>query len=550
MATCMEMCPREERRLREEQRRLHSSEIIPDTAHLPRPKANPRTTVKEFSRSAAGKREPTSEELRPPHVLLQTIHYLVSSLLTREDTLWVELYNFVFDRLHAVRQDVVLQQPSSIQCIHILEPIIRFYVYAGYRLHDEPIHSYDPYINNSHLQQCLKTLLVCYESVEETTENRPEFESVYLLHNLGSMEALSHAMTLSPSIRSHPTVNLAMSINRAYTENNFIRLFSLIDKCSRLQLYALHRHLPDIRRHILYIMNIAYSSRNTKFPIGLLTQWLRFQSELDTMTFCELHGLTVDNKTVCFLKSAFTAPEKQPSFGYHSRFDMKIIGEAIPELILSKTLYPEDNQIDAMMYTDMADTHLQRLGTSQSERTGQLNHYTPSDDVQSDQSISKEDWDTTQKFDRLMIDQRQKNDTSDMTAWHQRSELSSDKSTTDHFRTREYDRRQNETSNRTAWHQRRYTELPVSSDKTTTDLSTGQYDRKPSVEHQSEHTTYHENRYTSDRDYRKAPHSADRREGGGGSRGQGGRRRGREVWRGERRNYRGRGWRQTDTFDN
>ena len=46
---------------------------------------------------------------------------------------WVQVYDFVFDRLRAVRQDAVLQALGGSELITLLEHIVRFYVYAGYR---------------------------------------------------------------------------------------------------------------------------------------------------------------------------------------------------------------------------------------------------------------------------------------------------------------------------------------------------------------------------------------------------------------------------------
>jgi hypothetical protein len=46
---------------------------------------------------------------------------------------WCIVYDFVFDRLRAVRQDLVIQGLGSVDSIKVLEPIVRFHCYAGYR---------------------------------------------------------------------------------------------------------------------------------------------------------------------------------------------------------------------------------------------------------------------------------------------------------------------------------------------------------------------------------------------------------------------------------
>ncbi|PSN34740.1 hypothetical protein C0J52_23123 [Blattella germanica] len=54
-------------------------------------------------------------------------------LVQRENLDWCVVYDFVFDRLRAVRQDLVVQGFDSRDCIRILEPIVLFHCYAGYR---------------------------------------------------------------------------------------------------------------------------------------------------------------------------------------------------------------------------------------------------------------------------------------------------------------------------------------------------------------------------------------------------------------------------------
>ncbi len=43
------------------------------------------------------------------------------------------IYDFVFDRLRSVRQDLVIQRITDQSAIAILEVIIRFHVFSAYR---------------------------------------------------------------------------------------------------------------------------------------------------------------------------------------------------------------------------------------------------------------------------------------------------------------------------------------------------------------------------------------------------------------------------------
>jgi hypothetical protein len=56
---------------------------------------------------------------------------------------WSIVYDFIFDRLRAVRQDLVIQGLGSVDSFKVLEPIVRFHSYAGYRYeYSAPLESF------------------------------------------------------------------------------------------------------------------------------------------------------------------------------------------------------------------------------------------------------------------------------------------------------------------------------------------------------------------------------------------------------------------------
>lgn len=88
--------------------------------------------VKEFVRSAAGCDIAREEWLRPPVVLLSTINHLIS-LTDRNDLPWWKVYEFIENRMRAVRQDLIIQGCEGIEAVEILEKCTRFYLYSQYR---------------------------------------------------------------------------------------------------------------------------------------------------------------------------------------------------------------------------------------------------------------------------------------------------------------------------------------------------------------------------------------------------------------------------------
>lgn len=90
-----------------------------------------------------------------------------------------------------------------------------------------PIGHYDPYVCNQHLQECLKKLLHCYDEIgseSDAQRNRPTFECLYLLFNLGSAEAISRTISLPKYVftdhRALQKLCLDMSVNY-FAQNHY-----------------------------------------------------------------------------------------------------------------------------------------------------------------------------------------------------------------------------------------------------------------------------------------------------------------------------------------
>ncbi|XP_064471527.1 SAC3 domain-containing protein 1-like isoform X2 [Ornithodoros turicata] len=298
---CLDMCPLKEREWRERERLLHPFEVLDGTAHQARPKADPCKTVKIFTRSAAGQHLANPGNLRPPPVLLKTSEYLMN-IVSSNKAEFIEVYKFAWDRLWSLRQDMTIQQASGKECVTVLEQAVRFYVYSSFRACSEKSSHFDSYINAQHLQECLKRLLVMYQESADACPNRPEMEAMYLLHNLGSVEALSHCITMPRNVRSSVLVQRSADISAAYLDGNFVRLLRYYRKLPFLLACCLHQHLNKIRMHALQILNVAYSSQNCKFPQHDLSHWLQCTVE-ETKDLCIFHELTVLSDTVKFLKS-------------------------------------------------------------------------------------------------------------------------------------------------------------------------------------------------------------------------------------------------------
>ncbi|XP_072173932.1 SAC3 domain-containing protein 1-like [Diadema setosum] len=336
---CMEMCSARERIEREKTRRLHPFEVLQGTENTKWPKADPLLAIKEYSRPAAGKQEVNTSELRPPHILIQTVQHLVCKVMTRTDHPWTKIYNFVFDRLRAVRQDLVIQRAVGWECTQILEHCVCFHIYSAYRLCRAPVSEFEPKINMDHARECLKRLLVIYQlqdckQSDAQHRARVQMEALYIMFNLGSLDAMMHSLSLPRNIQQSPNVKRAQSVSSAYLEGNFIRIKKLATGLNAIEMCCLHIHLREIQCRALKTMTMAYSSRNLRFPTPRLANWLMFDSTQEAEDFCRHYRLDVADGKVQFSKGALKEDQRAPQASFWETYaGCKLEVLTIPEVI-------------------------------------------------------------------------------------------------------------------------------------------------------------------------------------------------------------------------
>ncbi|KAH9495275.1 SAC3 domain-containing protein 1 [Bulinus truncatus] len=320
VGTCLTMCPEKEMMLREREKLLHPFELKSQDSKMycmeKQSLADYNKMVKEFSRPAAGRADTESDCLRPAPVLKQTVEYMYTCIVPKSHPAWTAVYEFVFDRLRAVRQDMVIQGINGQDAIYLLEQIVRFHLYAAYRLRDASLSEFDPVINKQHLLECLKRLLYLYQVTPGYHTNRVEMESVYLLDNLGDVHALTHYFDLDTDLRKSPLLLHCYSISLAFVQGNYLHALRLIWKlpCA-MCLCAVSRHLLLIRINFLEILTSGFSVKNCKFPVHHLTKILHTESDKETLDLCSKCGLIdmFDNSPldfICFNKTSFLKPKE------------------------------------------------------------------------------------------------------------------------------------------------------------------------------------------------------------------------------------------------
>lgn len=333
---CMQMCPNHEITTRIREKCYH---ILETNNHS---KPDKSKMVKEFSRSAAGKQMMDPFNLRPPNVLLGTLKYLLNEVLKRDKYSFLLRYDFITDRLRSIRQDMIIQNLDAAHCVGILQPCVKFHAYAAYRLGPEKRDKFDPHLNNTLLQECLKLLLCCYDELERTgceneelLEKRTEFEAVYIIFNIGSSTALRRALNLPKYLKDDEDVKKAILSALLYSKNNFYRFCKIIITLQPLLAALASLHLPQLRKKLLQIMSVAYSSKNNSFPINDLTNILLYSTENELQDDLKCLNIPFENDKINFQKSTVISNEIQLPVR-HEKFAKDLMDNISPsKLILS-----------------------------------------------------------------------------------------------------------------------------------------------------------------------------------------------------------------------
>lgn len=294
------MCPDREIKFRERNNLLHYFEI--DHTKKGDAKADSKKVIKEFSRSAAGKAHLAPCDLRPSDILLSTVNYLINEIIPSDKIPFLSIYDFINDRLQAVRQDITIQMIEDDNSVQIFEKCVRFYVTASYILCDEPQIKFDQHLNGQQLSICIEKLLVLYEKFE--SEHMSEFIGIYLSRNLNHSEVYYRSVTVFSNHILEEDVKISMAVCAAYINRNFIRFFKLVKKLPLTLLLCFFHHFPKMREEALKSINIAFSSPACKFPVEVLSSWLSV-SKRDVLLFCQIYNVKIENNNVCFNKKVF-----------------------------------------------------------------------------------------------------------------------------------------------------------------------------------------------------------------------------------------------------
>jgi len=258
--TCQDMCPEKERLLR-----IHGNMVSQFECKIIDSKLEPvfEMMVKQYARSSADQANPLSQELRPTPILVKTMHYMLKNIIYPiESNIEQDLaswYDFCWDRLRAIRKDIVQQNLQNSEVVTILEQIGRFHIACydlmlGYT-------GFDIKLNTENLNNCIQMLMPMYRDSEQQCPNEPEFVSYELLMHLGNPQFHTAYDLLPIHIKQSPQVRFCIKANTTYLQSSDCKeFFNLLRSTTFMNCCILQRVIPSIRYNNIKMMNMSYTT--------------------------------------------------------------------------------------------------------------------------------------------------------------------------------------------------------------------------------------------------------------------------------------------------
>lgn len=310
--TCPDMCPEKERLLR-----IHGNMVSQFECKTVDSKLEPsfEIMVKQYARSSADQANPLSHELRPTSVLVKTMNYMLKNIIypieNNIDQDLASWYDFCWDRLRAIRKDIVQQNLQNLEVVTILEQIGRFHI-ACYDL----MLGYDGFdikLNTENLNNCIQMLMPMYRDSDQRCPNEPEFVSYELLMHLGNPQFHTAYDLLPIHIKQSSQVRFCIKAHTTYLQSSScIEFFSLLRSTTYMNCCILQRVIPSIRYNNIKMINSSYTTTKQiyKLEVEHFMALLCFNDFQSAQEFCSDIQLNCDHTHVDLIrKITLRAPE-------------------------------------------------------------------------------------------------------------------------------------------------------------------------------------------------------------------------------------------------
>ncbi|KAJ1909689.1 actin cytoskeleton and mitosis protein [Tieghemiomyces parasiticus] len=366
IGTCQDMCPLFEREEREYQNNVERFEYTPGTRRI-----DPVRAVKSFHRSAAGNDQPLPSDVRPPDVLLRTLDYLMTHIVTSDEALR-DSHGFVRDRTRSIRTDFTLQNSRGPEAVEAHEQIARYHLICCHLMAD--VEGFSIQQEKEQLGKVLQSLQEFYSDLRAdgvVCPNEAEFRAYHICLNLSDNDMIYFAQNLDPAIYADPAVQLAL-VFHAYAQYGrnpthsrrfassresspflFNRFFRLLASPGTPYLLAcvLELHFDLVRRNGLHALNSAIQYvPDSEYPLARLAERLGLDGPAQAAALCRAYKIGTTDNTVQLGRKGphnrriFEDPERPPHLGASQRLvAQKRTGEVLADIVkgrLSRFTYP------------------------------------------------------------------------------------------------------------------------------------------------------------------------------------------------------------------
>ncbi|XP_050373863.1 SAC3 family protein B [Argentina anserina] len=323
VGVCPDMCPDSERAERERKGDLDQHERVDGD----RNQTSMSLAVKKYNRTA----ERDANLIRPMPILQKTMDYLLNLLDKPYSNRFLSMYNFLWDRMRAIRMDLRMQHIFNQEAINMLEQMIRLHIIAMHELCEYSrgegfAEGFDAHLNIEQMNKTSVELFQLYDDHRKKGIKIPtekEFRGYYALlkldkhpgHMVEPAELSLDLAKMTPEIRQTSEVLFARDVARACRTGNFIAFFRLSRKATYLQACLMHAHFAKLRTLALASLQAGLQN-NQGLPIADVAKWLAVEEE-EIESLSEYHGFQMKsyNKEVYIVKegSFLNGDEEYPT---------------------------------------------------------------------------------------------------------------------------------------------------------------------------------------------------------------------------------------------
>lgn len=302
--TCEDMCPIFERARRNVEHTVFSYEKDSPSSK----KASATRALKVFARPAAAAAPPLPSDVRPPHILVKSLDYIIDNLLTTLP----ESEGFIWDRMRSIRQDFTYQNYCGPEAIDCNERIVRIHLLILHVMAKSTV-KFSLQQELEQLHKSLITLSEIYDDVRAnggTCPNEAEFRAYSLLSKIRDPQYDKTIQDLPTYIVQDELVQLAICFRRILSNSNYLergyiktenginlytRFFTLMrsERVPFLMNSFLQMYLGEVRFYAMKALSLTLNKRHKPIPLDYLQNILMFNDKEELLEFCSYYSITV-----------------------------------------------------------------------------------------------------------------------------------------------------------------------------------------------------------------------------------------------------------------